>query len=47
MSKDEYLELYLKRFFDIGLKAWYANMDIQPVFNEYKTVTYLSIFLQK
>ena len=47
MSKDEYLELYLKRFFDIGLKAWYANMDIQPVFNDYKTVTYLSIFLQK
>ena len=29
MSKDEYLELYLKRFFDIGLKAWYARLLTQ------------------
>ena len=47
ISKDDDLELQLKRqsnscfvnnYFDIGLKAWQANMDIQPVFNEYKAV---------
>ena len=47
ISKDEDLELHLKReptscfvnnYFDVGLKDWQVNMDIQPVFNEYKTV---------
>ena len=47
ISKNDDLELQLKRqsnscfvnnYFDIGLKAWQANMDIQPVFNEYKAV---------
>ena len=42
--KDEDLELHLKRqpnscfinnYFDIDLKTWQANIDIQPVFNEY------------
>ena len=55
ISKNEDLELHLKRepnscfvnnYFDIGLKAWQANMDIQPVFNEYKAVTYVSVFLK-
>ena len=50
VSKDEDFELHLKRLpnscfvnncFDVGLKAWLANMDIQPVFNEYKAVTYM------
>ena len=50
ISKDEDLELYLKRqpnscffnnYFDIGLKACQGNMDIQPVFNEYKLVAYM------
>ena len=27
--------------FDICLKAWQTNTDIQPVFNEYKAVTYM------
>ena len=49
MSKDEYLELRLKRkpnscfvnnYFDVGLKALQENMDRQPVFNEYEAVTY-------
>ena len=44
-SKDEDLELYLKRapnscfannYFDVDLKAWQENMDMQPAFNEYK-----------
>ena len=48
MLKDENFELHLKRelnsyfvnnYFDAGLKSWKANMDIQPVFNEYKAVT--------
>ena len=48
ISKDEDLELHLKRepnscfvnnYFDIGLKVWQVNIDIQPVFNEYKAVT--------
>ena len=50
ISKDEDLELHLKgkpnpcflsNYFDVGLKAWQVNMDIQPVFNEYKAVTYM------
>ena len=50
ISKDADLELHLKRqpnsffvdnYFDVGLKACLANMDIQPVFNEYKAVTYM------
>ena len=40
ISKDEDLELHLKKepnfcfvdnYFDVGLKAWQTNMDIQPV----------------
>ena len=50
ISKDADLELHLKRqpnscffdnYFDVGLKAWQANMGIQPVFNQYKAVTYM------
>ena len=47
-SKDKNLELYLKRQANscfvnnyFGLKAWQANMDIQPVFKEYKAVTFM------
>ena len=49
ISKDEDLELHLKinYYFDVGLKAWQANMDIQPVFNEYKTVTYVCQYFSK
>ena len=56
VSKDEVLELRLKRgpnscfvnnYFDFGFKAWQANMDIQPVFNEYKAVTYMCQYFSK
>ena len=56
ISKDEDLELDLKQkpnscfvnnFFDVDLKAWQANMDIQPVFNEYNTVTYMCHYFSK
>ena len=56
ISKDEDLELNLKRepnscfadnYFDVGLKAWQANMDIQPAFNEYKAVTYVCQYFSK
>ena len=30
-----------------GLMAWEANMDIQPVFNHYKAVAYMSAYLSK
>ena len=51
ISKDKDLELHLKRepnscfvnnYFDAGLKAWQAIMDMQPV----KAVKYVSIFLK-
>ena len=56
ISKDEDLELHVKRppdscfvnnYFDVGSKAWQANMDIQPVFNEYKAVTYMCQYFSK
>ena len=56
VSKNEDLELHLKResnfcfvnnYFDVGLKAWQANMDIQPVFNGHGTVTYMCRYLSK
>ena len=52
----EDLELLLKRvhnscfvnnYFDVGLKAWQANIDIQPVFNEYKAVEYMYQYFSK
>ena len=56
ISKDENLELHLERqpnscfvnnYFHIGLKAWQANMEVQPVFNEYKGVTYMCQYFSK
>ena len=50
ISHDEDYELHLIRppnscfvnnYFEVGLKAWKANMDIQPVFNEYKAIAYM------
>ena len=49
-------KLHLKRkpnscfsnnYFDFGLKAWQANMDMQPVFNECKAVTYMCQYFLK
>ena len=56
ISKDDDLELHLKRqpnscfannYFDVGLNAWQANIDIQPVFNEYKAVTCMCQYFSK
>ena len=50
ISKNEGLELHLKgdpnscfanNYLDFGLKAYHANMNIQPVFIKYKAVRYM------
>ena len=38
---------FVINYFDVGLKAWQANMDIQPVFNEYNAVTYMCQYFSK
>ena len=56
ISKNDDLELHLKRqtnscfvnkYFDVGLKAWQANMDIRPVFNEDKAITYICQYFSR
>ena len=56
ISDDNDFQLYLRRptnscfvnnYFDIGLLAWEANMDIQPVFNYYKAITYMCSYMLK
>ena len=48
ISDDQDFQLHLRRltnscfvnnYFDVGLLTWEANIDIQPVFNHYKTIT--------
>ena len=36
---------FVNNYFDFGLLAWDGNMDIQPTFNHYKTVTYMCSYL--
>ena len=56
LSDDISYQLHLRRptdscffnnYFDIGLLAWEANIDIQPVFDYYKAVTYMCSYLSK
>ena len=56
ISVDDDYELHLIRppnscfvnnYFDAGLRAWQANMDIQPVFNEYEAVAYMCSYFLK
>ena len=56
ISDDNSYQLHLRRpidscrvnnYFDIGLLAWEANIDIQPVFDYYKAVTYVCSYLSK
>ena len=56
ISDDYDFQLHLRRptnscfvnnYFVDGLKAWEANMDIQPVFNEFKAITYMCKYLSK
>ena len=37
----------MNNYFCDGLMAWEANMDIQPVFNHYKTVAYMCAYFSK
>ena len=55
ISENKDFQLYLKRspnacfvnYFSDGLLAWETNLDIQPVFNHYKTVAYMCAYLSK
>ena len=56
ISNDDDFQIHLKRnpnscfvnnYFYEGLIAWEANLDIQPVFNYYKAVTYMCAYLSK
>ena len=38
---------FVNNYFDASLRAWQANMNIQPVFNEYKAVAYMCSFFSK
>ena len=38
---------FVNNYYDIGLLAWEANIDIQPVFNYYKAITYMCNYLSK
>ena len=38
---------FVNNYFDIGLLAWEVNIDIQPVFDYYKAVTYMCSYLSK
>ena len=38
---------FVDNYFDIGLFAWKANIDIQTVFGYYKTITCMCCYLSK
>ena len=56
ISSDSDFQIHLKKqpnacfinnFYSEGLQAWQANIDIQPVFNHYKAVTYMCVYFSK
>ena len=56
ISTDSYHELHLKRpvdscfinnYFIAGVKGFAANVDLQPVFNHYKCLTYVCSYFSK
>ena len=56
ISDDSDFQIHLRRppnscfvnnYFDEGLMAWKANIDMQPVFNHYKAVTYMCAYFSK
>ena len=56
ISADDDYELHLIRppnscfvnnNYDTGLRAWKSNMDIKPVFNEYKAIAYMCSYFSK
>ena len=38
---------FVYNYFDVGLKLWQENMDMQPFFNEYKAVIYVCKYFLK
>ena len=38
---------FVNNYFDVGLLAWVANIDIQPVFDCYKALSYMCSYLSK
>ena len=38
---------FMNNYFCDGLMVWEANMDIQPIFNQYKEVAYMCAYLSK
>ena len=38
---------FINNFFEEGMKAWQANIDMHPVFNHYKDVTYMYVYFSK
>ena len=38
---------FVNNYFKAGLLSWEANLDIQPVFNEYKAISYMCSYLSK
>ena len=56
VSEDSAVQIHLKRppdlyfvnnYIVIGLTAWEADIDIQPVFNQYKPVSYICVYFSK
>ena len=56
ISADDEFELHLKRpvdscfinnYFEAGIKGFRANVDLQPVFNLYKCITYVCSYFSK
>ena len=38
---------FINNYFDLGLRAWQANMNIQPAFDEHKAVAYMCSYFSK
>ena len=38
---------FINNYFKTGLEAWNTNMDIQPVLNEHKAISYMCAYLSK
>ena len=38
---------FVNNYFALGLEAWEANMDIQPVFNYFKAISYMCSYFSK
>ena len=53
ITRDDYYEAlkistcFVNNYFNEGLLAWKANIDIQPVINHYKAVAYMCAYFSK